>query len=71
MPTTFTQPRLDRAFVQPAATPCCRRGIVKPLAAIAAPAKTKLNTKKSEEVILTIPAEQMCLRGLLVTQCAC
>ena len=53
MQATFTQTRLDRAFVHPAAAPCCRRGAIKPMAAIAAPAKTKLNTKKSEEVSLT------------------
>lgn len=65
MPATFTQTRLDRAFVQPAAAPCSRRGVIKPMAAIAAPTKTKLNTQKSEEVSLTASAEQMCLRGHL------
>ncbi len=53
MPATFMQPRLNRAFVQPAAAPCCRQGVIKPVAAIAALAKTKLNTQKSEEVSLT------------------
>ena len=43
--------RLDRAFAQPSATPRCRRSAVSTRAAIAAPAKTKVNTQKSEEVM--------------------
>lgn len=51
MPATHMQTRLDKAFVQPATvTPRRCRSTVKPLAAIAAPAKTKLNTEKSEQV---------------------
>lgn len=66
MPVISTPTRFDRAFVQPAATQCCRRGVIKPMAAIAAPPKTKLNTQKSEEVSLTASAEQRCLRGHLM-----